>query len=75
LFRILKSDLYAKFVFVSAPKHIRAHFLIYFVALLIIRVIQHKMGTDALSAKRIATALCAATCRVLKGSIPVIGVG
>jgi transposase len=68
-FRILKSDLYARPVFVSTPEHIRAHFLICFVALLIIRVIQHKMGTDALSAERIATALGAATCRVLKGGI------
>ena len=68
-FRIMKTDLYARPVFVSKNKHIRAHFLICFVALLIIRIIQHRMGEKALSAERIARALGAATCRVLKGGI------
>ena len=68
-FRIMKSDLYARPVFLSANEHIRAHFLICFVALLIIRIIQHWMGEKALSAERIARALNAATCRVLKGGI------
>jgi transposase len=68
-FRILKSDLYARPIFVSTNEHIRAHFLICFVALLIIRVIQHKMGKDAISAERIARALNAATCRIHKGNI------
>jgi transposase len=43
-FRVMKSDLYARPVFVSKNEHIRAHFLICFVALLIIRIIQHRMG-------------------------------
>ncbi|TLM99833.1 IS1634 family transposase, partial [bacterium] len=68
-FRIMKTDLYARPVFVSKNEHIRAHFLICFVALLIIRIIQYKMGEKALSAERIARALCAATCQVLKGGI------
>jgi transposase len=68
-FRILKSDLYARPVFVSKNEHIRAHFLICFVALLVMRIIQHKMGKNALSAERISRALKAATCRVLKGGI------
>jgi hypothetical protein len=68
-FRILKSDLYASPVFLSNPDHIRAHFLICFTALLIMRIVQHKMGEGALSAERIATALGAAACRVLKGGI------
>lgn len=68
-FRIMKSDLYARPVFVSKNEHIRAHFLICFVALLIIRMIQYRMGSKALSAERIARALNAATCRVLKGGI------
>ncbi len=68
-FRILKSDLYARPVFVSTNEHIRAHFLICFVALLIIRIIQHRMGEKALSAERIARALSTATCQVLKGGI------
>jgi len=68
-FRIMKSDLYARPVFVSKNEHIRAHFLICFVALLIIRIIQHRMGNEALSAERIARALNAATCRVLRGGV------
>jgi hypothetical protein len=68
-FRIMKSDLYARPVFVNKHEHIRAHFLICFVALLIMRIIQHKMGKNALSSERIARALNAATCRVLKGAI------
>jgi len=68
-FKVLKSDLYARPVFVSTNEHIRAHFLICFVALLIIRIIQHRMGEKALSAERIARALGAATCQVLKGGI------
>lgn len=68
-FRIMKSDLYARPVFVSTNQHIRAHFLICFVALLILRILQHQMGKDALSAERIARALSAATCQALKGGI------
>lgn len=68
-FRIMKSDLYARPVFVKKNEHIRAHFLICFVALLIIRFIQYRMDDKALSAERIASALNAATCQILKGGI------
>ena len=68
-FRIMKSDLYARPVFVSKNEHIRAHFLICFVALLIVRIIQYRMGNDVLSVERIARALNSATCRVLKGGV------
>jgi len=68
-FRILKSDLYARPVFVRNNEHIRAHFLICFVALLVIRIIQHKMGEKALSAERLSRALNAATCQIFKGGI------
>jgi len=68
-FRLMKSDLYARPVFVSKDEHIRAHFLICFVALLILRIIQHRMGKKALSAERIARALNAASCHVTKGGI------
>jgi transposase len=68
-FRILKSDLYARPVFVSSNEHIRAHFLICFVALLIVRVIQHRMNPKVLSTERIARALNAATCRVAKNGV------
>ena len=68
-FRIMKSDLYARPVFVSKNEHIRAHFLICFTSLLVIRIVQHLMGEKALSCERIARALGSATCRVLKGGI------
>jgi transposase len=68
-FRIMKTDLYARPVFVSKNEHIRAHFLICFVALLVIRIIQNRMGEKALSAERIARALGTATCQILKGGI------
>lgn len=68
-FRMMKTDFYARPVFVRKNEHIRAHFLICFVALLIVRIIQHRMGEKALSAERIARALGTATCQVLKGGI------
>src|SRR5690554_101669 len=68
-FRIMKNDFYARPVYVSTNEHIRAHFLICFVALLIIRIIQYHMGEKALSAERIARALSAVICQVLKGGI------
>lgn len=68
-FRIMKSDLEARPVYVSTQEHIQAHFLICFVALLMVRVIQHAMGEDALSVERIAKALNTATCKVKQGGI------
>ena len=68
-FRIMKSDLLARPVYVNTHAHIRAHFLICFVALLIVRLIQHAMGPKALSVERLATALNAATCKIRRGGI------
>jgi len=69
-FRITKSDLEGRPVFVRTPQHINAHFLICFIALSMIRLIQHKIlksqrkdtkNSDAwesgLSADRIQNAL------------------
>lgn len=42
-FRIIKSDLEGRPVFVWTEEHIRAHFLICFIALTIIRIIQYKV--------------------------------
>jgi len=42
-FRITKSDLKARPVFVQTPKHINAHFLICFIALTMIRLVQCKI--------------------------------
>ena len=69
-FRITKSGLLGRPVFVRTPEHINAHFLICFIALTMIRLIQHKvlksMGIttnstenweSGLSAERIQNAL------------------
>ena len=42
-FRITKSDLEGRPVFVRTPEHINTHFLICFIALTMIRLIQHKI--------------------------------
>jgi transposase len=42
-FRITKSDLEGRPVFVRTPEHINAHFLICFIALSMIRLIQHRV--------------------------------
>jgi hypothetical protein len=68
-FRIMKSDLLARPVYVSTPAHIRAHFLICFVALLIVRMVQYAMGKDAFSAERLARTLNAANCKLRRGGI------
>jgi transposase len=42
-FRVIKSDLGGRPVYVSSPKHINAHFLICFIALTMIRLLQYKV--------------------------------
>jgi len=69
-FRITKSDMEGRPVFVRLPEHINAHFLICFIALTMIRLIQHRIlvfkekdtknldgWESGLSAQRIQTAL------------------
>ncbi|MDO4549417.1 MAG: IS1634 family transposase [Clostridia bacterium] len=68
-FRVMKSDLDARPVYVSTEKHIQAHFLICFTALLVVRMLQYEMGGNAISSERIARALNAANCRMLRGGI------
>ena len=68
-FRILKSDLDARPVYVRKESHITAHFLICFLGLLLIRMMQHKMGKQALPAERIARALSTANCSSCRGGI------
>ena len=68
-FRILKSDLDARPVYVRTASHITAHFLICFLALLIVRMMQHRMGKQALPAERIARVLSTANCSCCRGGI------
>ena len=69
-FRITKSDLEGRPVFVSTPEHISAHFLTCFIALTMLRLIQHKIlkqqgkdtkntdgWTSGLSAEKIQSSL------------------
>ena len=51
-FRITKSDLEGRPVFVRTPEHINAHFLICFIALTMIRLIQHRVLTHLGKATR-----------------------
>ena len=66
-FRIMKSDFDARPIYLNKREHIRAHFLICFVALVIIRLIQNGMGEERLSAERIADALREANCLTERG--------
>ena len=66
-FRIMKSDFDARPIYLNKREHIRAHFLICFVALVIIRLIQNGMGEARLSAERIADALREANCLTERG--------
>jgi transposase len=43
-FRVTKSDLEARPVYLSLEDHIRAHFLTCFIALVIARILQHRIG-------------------------------
>lgn len=60
-FRITKSQFEARPIFVRTKKHIEGHFLICFISLLIIRLLQLKMDYS-LSAERIIDALNTSMC-------------
>ncbi len=60
-FRITKSQFEARSIFVRTQKHIEGHFLICFISLLLIRMLQLKMNYS-LSAERIIEALNTSMC-------------
>ncbi len=66
-FRIMKSDFDARPIYLNKREHIRAHFLICFMALVILRLIQNGMGAKRLSVERIAEALREANCLLERG--------
>ena len=71
-FRITKSELTARPIFVRTKEHINSHFLICYVALTIIRILQQKMNYS-LSVERIIRALNMCSCSNLsKGIVHVI---
>lgn len=68
-FRICKSDLNARPMFVHTDKHIKAHFMICFTALLIVRLIELKLGDVRISPERIRRALSAFGCEEISKGI------
>ena len=70
-FRAIKSDLLGRPVFVWSKEHINAHFLVCFIALCLMRIIQFKMGY-ALSTSALAKAIKSAKCTPLEKSLYVI---
>lgn len=64
-FRVTKSDLEARPVFVSREEHIQAHFLTCFIALTIARIIEHKLG-HKYSIGRILESLAKSECTHMK---------
>lgn len=64
-FRVIKSDLEGRPVYVWTRSHINAHFLICFLALVILRILQTKVNYS-LSAEVIKEALSTATCTPLE---------
>jgi transposase len=64
-FKVTKSDLEARPVYLSREDHIQAHFLICFVALAIVRILEHRLsGTYSVSA--IIESLCSVSCSRLE---------
>lgn len=62
-FKITKSDLAARPIFLNTEKHIRGHFLICYCALLILRLLQYKLEYK-LSVERIVKALNSSNCLI-----------
>jgi len=67
-FRVIKSDLEGRPVYVTREDHIEAHFLICFIALLISRILEMKLEHNY-SIKSIRDSLRDATCRQVERSI------
>jgi len=67
-FKVTKSNLEARPVYVSREDHIEAHFLICFVSLVIIRLLQKKLG-HAYSTAKILDSLSKVCCSHLKENV------
>ena len=64
-FRIMKSEFKARPVYVKTDEHVEAHFLICFVALVIMRVLEQLLG-EKHSVKQIRDSLCNYSCSYLE---------
>ncbi len=67
-FRVLKSDLEGRPVYVRTEEHIEGHFLVCFIALLISRILELKLD-NKYSIARIQNSLKNATCREISNGI------
>ncbi len=67
-FRVLKTDLSGRPVYVRTEDHVEGHFLICFIALLISRIVEMKLKNKH-SIKRIQESLKNATCREIANGI------
>ena len=63
-FKIIKSEFKARPVYVKTEEHVNAHFLICYVALVIMRTIEH-MLEEKFTTKRVRKALCNYSCSYL----------
>ena len=63
-FKIIKSEFKARPVYVKTEDHVNAHFLICYVALVIMRTIEHLLGEEY-TTKQIRNALCNYSCSYL----------
>jgi len=61
-FRVLKTDLEGRPVYVKTPDHVEGHFLVCFIALLISRILELKLD-NKYSIRKIQKSLAGATCR------------
>ncbi len=64
-FKIIKSEFKARPVFVKTKDHVNAHFLICYVALVIMRVLEHLLE-EKYTTKQIRHALCEYFCSYLE---------
>lgn len=64
-FKIIKSEFKARPVFVKTENHVNAHFLICYVALVIMRTIEHLLN-ERFTTRQIRTALCSYSCSYLE---------
>lgn len=62
-FRITKSDLETRPIYVTTNSHIDAHLLTCFLSLIVLRMIQYKMGINKLPSARIKKVLEMCTCQ------------
>ena len=67
-FKVTKSDLEARPVYVTREDHIQSHFLICFLALVIIRILQRKLE-DKFSAEKILNSLAMTCCSNIQGNL------